>query len=159
MQNWYKLYLPVLLEHSTDPQADLKRADELVSRALAPDANYGLSHYFKGQLLRAGRRFDEAIAEFERALALDPSRTAVFEFLGVAYLEIGQYEKAIDFLRKSTLLSPRDQNLSCWYFKKSFAYFRFSKMTRRSNGPAGLSRSIRISRLARRPRSSACIDR
>ena len=35
-----KFYLPVMLGRSTDPEADLKRADELVSRALALDANY-----------------------------------------------------------------------------------------------------------------------
>ena len=74
-------------------------------------------------MLRAERRFDEAITEFERALALDPSRTEVFGFLGGAYVEMGQYEKAIEFLGKSILLSPRDPNLSSWYFAKSYAYF------------------------------------
>ena len=34
-----KFYLPVMIHSSADPQADLKRADELVSRALALDAN------------------------------------------------------------------------------------------------------------------------
>jgi hypothetical protein len=48
-----KFYMPVMLGQSTDPQADLKRACELVSRALALDANYALSHHIKGQLLSA----------------------------------------------------------------------------------------------------------
>ena len=34
-----KFFLPVLLGSSTDPQADLKRADELASRAIAVDAD------------------------------------------------------------------------------------------------------------------------
>jgi adenylate cyclase len=113
----------VLATRSADPQADLKRADELLSRALAIDANFGLAHAGKGQVLRAERRFDEAITEFERALTLDPSRTEVFGFLGAAYVEMGQYEKAIEFLDKSILLSPRDRDLFSWYFAKSYAYF------------------------------------
>ena len=118
-----KFYLPVLLGQSTDPQADLKRADELVSRALALDANYALSHHIKGQLLRAGRRFDDAIAEYERALALDPNLPTAVASLGDTYLSLGQYEKAIDFYDKATRLSPRDQDLFFWHTNKGFAYF------------------------------------
>ena len=44
-----KFYLPVMIQSSTDPQADLKRADELVSRALALDANYALSHHLRAR--------------------------------------------------------------------------------------------------------------
>ena len=46
-----KFYLPVILHRSADPQADLKRADELASRALAVDANSAAAHFAKGQVL------------------------------------------------------------------------------------------------------------
>jgi tetratricopeptide (TPR) repeat protein len=36
---------------------------------------------------------------------------------------MGQYEKAIEFLDKSILLSPGDPDLFSWYFEKSYAYF------------------------------------
>jgi hypothetical protein len=43
-----KFYLPVMINLSADPQADLKRADELASRALAVDANSWVAHFTKG---------------------------------------------------------------------------------------------------------------
>jgi tetratricopeptide (TPR) repeat protein len=118
-----KFFEPVLLRRSTDPQADLKRASELLSRALAVDPNYGPVHEAKGLVLTAERRFDEAIAEFERELALDPSKTEIFGALGGTYNEMGQYEKTIEFLDKAIRLSPRDPNLFYWYSSKSYAYF------------------------------------
>ena len=65
--------MPILLGRSTDPRADLKRADELASRAIAADTNNQYGHIAKGNVLRVERRFEDAIAEFERALALDPN--------------------------------------------------------------------------------------
>ena len=73
-----KFYLPVMLLRSADPQADLKRADELASRALAIDANFSAAHSVKGNVLRAEMRFDDAIAEYQRALALDPNDADVY---------------------------------------------------------------------------------
>ena len=48
-----KFYLPVMLNRTANSPADLKRADELASRALAVDANSGAAHYAKGEVLRA----------------------------------------------------------------------------------------------------------
>jgi tetratricopeptide (TPR) repeat protein len=140
-----KFYMPVMLGQSTDPQADLKRAYELVSRALALDANYALSHHIKGQLLRAGRHFDDAIAEYERALALNPNLPTSVASLGDTCLALGQYEKAIEFYDKAT--RPRDPDLFFGVPTKVSPISRSSRTIRRSNGPAGRSRSIRVSRL------------
>ena len=118
-----KFYLPVMIQSSAGPQADLKRADELVSRALALDANHALSHLIKGQILRAGRRFDDAIAEYERALSLAPNLVNSVASLGDTYLALGQYEKALEFYDKATRLSPRDPDLFFWYTNKGVAYF------------------------------------
>ena len=68
-----KFWLPVALGLSADPKGDLKRGDELVSQGLALDPNSAGLHTGKGNILRLQARFDEAIAENERALALDPS--------------------------------------------------------------------------------------
>ena len=118
-----KFYLPVMIGRSADSQADLKRADELASRALALYANSWAAHFAKGQVLRADRRFDDAIAEYERALALDPNAANAFANLGGTYLSLGQYEKAMEFHDKAIRLSPHDPDLSFWYWTKSIAYF------------------------------------
>jgi len=112
-----------MLHRSADPQADLKRADELASRALALDANYSRAHEMKGGVLMAERRFDDAIAEYERALALNPNAATVYGSLGDTYTALGQYEKAIEFIDKAIRLSPHDPGLFFWYTGKSVAYF------------------------------------
>jgi adenylate cyclase len=118
-----KFFVPVLLRRSTDPQADLMRADELVSRALAIDSNYSFAHDSKGQVLRAGRRFEDAIVEYERALALDPNYASAYGNMAETYMELGEYEKALQLNNKAIRLSPRDPSLFYWYYFKGYAHF------------------------------------
>ena len=115
--------MPILLGRSTDPRADLKRADELASRAIAVDANNPFGHMAKGNVVMVERRFDDAIAEFERALALEPNIAEAYGALGHVYVSIGQYEKAIEFFDKAIRLSPQNQQLAFWYQSKGSAYF------------------------------------
>jgi adenylate cyclase len=77
----------------------------------------------KGNVLKVERRFDDAIAEFERALALDPDVPEAYGALGHVYVDIGQYEKAIEFFDKAIRLSAQNQELAHWYFGKGGAYF------------------------------------
>ena len=118
-----KFYLPVILNRTADRRADLKRADELASRALAVDANYSAAHFAKGQVLMGEERLDDAIAEYERALALDPNNAYAVASLGGTYFLLGQYEKAMEFLDKAIRLSPHDPTLFIWYRDKSSLYF------------------------------------
>ena len=118
-----KFYLPVMLGRSADPQADLKRADELAVARARPRCELRGFPFTKGQVLRAERRFDDAIAEYERALALDPNLATSVASLGDTYFALGQYEKAIEFYDKATRLSPRDPDLFFWYTNKGVAYF------------------------------------
>ena len=68
-----KFLAPALLGVSGDSKGDLQRADELDSKALALDPDYACARDQKGRILLAQGRNDEAVAEFERARALDPS--------------------------------------------------------------------------------------
>ena len=81
-----KFWLPAALGFSSDPKGDLERADELESKALALDPYDAWAHDSKGWVLQNQRRTEEAVAEFERALALDPSFADAYSGLGVDYL-------------------------------------------------------------------------
>jgi adenylate cyclase len=118
-----KFWLPVVSNSSADPKADLKRADELVSQALALDPNYAYGHTSKAKILQAQGRVDDAIAEDERALALDPTALNAYVDLGIEYNRIGQYEKSLKLFDKAIRLSPHDPLLNTFYSNKADAFF------------------------------------
>lgn len=92
---------------SDDPKAELRRADDLTARALALDPNNYLAHYARAYFL-AYQRPDEAIAEAERALALNPSFLPSYIGLWAANWTAGRPKKAIDYVETGLRLGPRD---------------------------------------------------
>ncbi len=50
-----KYIIPVINSQSTDPPADIRRADELVTRALAIDPNFYAAHVMKAYVLMAAK--------------------------------------------------------------------------------------------------------
>jgi adenylate cyclase len=118
-----KYYMPVNLGTSADPKADLKRVDELLSKALALDPTWGAAHGLKAWSLSTQGRSEEAIAERERALALDPADVGAVQGLAWDYLFLGQFEKGLETFEKAIRLSPRDPTLHFMYTGKSWAYF------------------------------------
>jgi adenylate cyclase len=118
-----KFHVPVLMGVSADPKADLKRADELMSQALALDPNNAAAHNSEAWVLREHGRLEEAIAERERALDLDPADVGAMEGLAWDHGALGQYEKALELFDKAIRLSPRDPELEYMCEGKSSAYF------------------------------------
>jgi hypothetical protein len=54
---------------SDTPAADITRAEELAGKALAASPRSPAAHFAKAQVLRAQRRWEEAILEYESTLA------------------------------------------------------------------------------------------
>jgi adenylate cyclase len=68
-----------VIDNMTDTAtADVSRAETLAGQALAASPQSAVAHYAKGQVLRAQRRWAEAVPEYETVLALD--RNWVFAF-------------------------------------------------------------------------------
>jgi tetratricopeptide (TPR) repeat protein len=117
-----KTYYSVIARGSADPKVD--RGDELVSKALALDPNYARAHSLKGGVLSFHEgRLDESIAEYERALSLDPAMVIAFVGLGYDNLYLGQFEKGLEYLDKAIRLSPHDPNVGNWYNGQATGYF------------------------------------
>jgi tetratricopeptide (TPR) repeat protein len=117
-----------VLANMTDTvEADVLRAENLATRALAASPNSPLSHFAKGQLLRAQMRCAEAISEYETVLALD--RNSVFSFfaLGMCKLFTGSIEEAIPLIERAIRLSPRDPNIGVWYSQIGLVYLLQSR--------------------------------
>ncbi len=118
-----KFFMPALLGVSGDPKGDLERADELESKALALDPDYAWARDLKGSVLRLQGRPEEAVAEHERALALDPSNVDAAANLGFDYVDLGQFDKSVEYFDRAILASPNDRALYGWYVGKARADF------------------------------------
>ena len=115
--------LPVVEAQSRDPQADIGRADELVSRALAIDPNYYFAHFAKAYVLMAQGHTQEAVVEGERSLALNPSFIDAYGALCIANNFLGRPDRALELADKAIRLSPRDPFLRGMYHMKGWAFF------------------------------------
>ena len=109
----FKFANQVLVGVSSDPKNDLERADELASKALALDPDWTWNHTLKGEVLRAHGRDEEAVAEHERALALDPANVSAVENLGWDQQDLGEFEKSLDSFDKAIRASPHDRQAPC----------------------------------------------
>ena len=73
----------------------------------------------KGNILRSQARNLEAVAEHERALALDPSNVNPAAELGWDHLFPGRFDKSLEYFDKAILASPYDPYLRFWYGGKA----------------------------------------
>jgi adenylate cyclase len=114
---------PVVEAQSSDPRADIGRANELVSRALAIDPNFYAAHFAKAYVLMAQGRTQEAVVEGERSLALNPSFIDAYLALCAANNFLGRPDRALELADKALRLSPRDPHLRVLYHMKGWAFF------------------------------------
>ena len=108
---------------SGDPKGDFRRADELASKALALEPDWTWTHHLKADILGWQTRYPEAVAEYERALALDPSNVYAALGLGWTYARFGEFEKSLQYFDKSIRASPDDTGLAHFYGGKAWANF------------------------------------
>jgi len=105
----------VLNNMSDAAAADIVRAEGLARQALAASPLTPLAHYAKGQVLRAQRRYEEAIPEYETALASNRNWVDALHHLGQCKLFAGAMEETIPLVEQAIRLSPRDPQLGIWY--------------------------------------------
>jgi len=121
------LSVRVMGSRSTDPQADLERADELASRAIAADPNHYWAHYCKAAVLLLKKQTEAALVEADRSLALNPSFVPSYWVLCAANRHLGRPERAIEYADTAIRLSPRDPILFIFYLHKGLSYFALGK--------------------------------
>jgi TolB-like protein/Tfp pilus assembly protein PilF len=116
-QSWLAAGLAArVMDNMTDTaEADMVRAEQLAERALAASPHTCLAHMAKGEVLRAQRRYLEAIPEFETVLALNRSWVRVLHSLGQCKLYTGSVEETIPLVEQAIRLSPRDPAIGYWY--------------------------------------------
>src|SRR4051812_12345839 len=100
----------------------LSRADNAVARALSREPAQAMAHFAKGELLRARKRFDEAIAEYDTATALNSNLAPAYAYRGQSKLLAGRAAETFLDVDAAIRLSPRDPSLNLWLFFKCHAF-------------------------------------
>ena len=94
---------------------DWKGAEEEFQEAISTNFNYAPAHHFFADYLKAMGRFEEALAEIEKARELDPLSLAINTGVGhVLYLS-GQYDRSIEEYKKAVELEPGFMATHVWF--------------------------------------------
>jgi tetratricopeptide (TPR) repeat protein len=95
---------------------DLVRGERLIGQALTESPRYASGHCVKGEVLRAQGRFEEAIPEYETALALNRNLMVALTGLAWCKLHAGSIEEVIPLEERAIRLSPREPWIGhCYY--------------------------------------------
>jgi tetratricopeptide (TPR) repeat protein len=109
------------------PEADIRRAEELVEQALATSPRDWFAHYAKGAVLRFQGRCKEAIPEYEMAIELNPNWLNSLDLLAWCKLLTGSIEEVIPLEERAIRLSPRDPNIYNFYHNIGVAHLLQSR--------------------------------
>ena len=116
------------------PTADVQRAEELVRSALAVSPRNPRAHFARGQLFRAQGRYEEAILEYETAIALNRNWVLVIAALGWCKFLTGSIDEALLLHQQAIRLSPRDPGIGNWYDRIGRIHLCSPARTRQSGG-------------------------
>jgi tetratricopeptide (TPR) repeat protein len=92
-------------------KGDPSIAIEYSDRAIAVNPNIASAYNFKGQGLFSLKKYDEALACYEKALKLKPEYLEAVNNMSFALATIGKHERAVEYFNKSTELNPNDANI------------------------------------------------
>jgi len=85
---------------------DFAAAEREYKRAIELNPDYAIAHQRYSVFLGCMRRFDEAIAEIERARQLDPLSLVIAVESARPYTISGRYDRAVEILRKVIEIDP-----------------------------------------------------
>lgn len=96
---------------SKDPRQSLKRAIELHESAVEIDDSLAIAHAGLGYWLMYPRQHDRAVAEGERAFALEPGSADVVHLYAAILTYSGRRKEAIPLFEEALRLNPKPPNL------------------------------------------------
>jgi len=88
------------------PRENIEKGVEMVQKALAMDDSTPAAHGYLGLFYYLKREYERAIAEGERAVALEPGSARSYHDFGLILIYAGRPEEAIPVLQKAIRLNP-----------------------------------------------------
>jgi len=117
------------LDRMTDTSAgDFARAETLVRQVLTVSPRSPIAHYAYGEVLRATRRNEQAIPEYEEALAFNHGWADALAGLGWCKFWVGLLDEAIASHEQAIRLSPRDPQIGYWYHRIGMVHLLQSRI-------------------------------
>src|SRR5260370_2444433 len=91
---------------------ELEEVKSIIDHALTVARNSREAHVARGVFFYwAHRQYDDALAEFNRALELQPNNALAQQFLGWVYRRRGEWERSIADAQRAQELDPRDPSI------------------------------------------------
>jgi adenylate cyclase len=99
---------------TSDPQT-LERALQFGQKAIALDDSLPIAHELVGAIYLWQRRYEQAVAEVERAIVLGPNWGSAYTVLGMSLNATGRAAEAISVLEKAIRFNPRGAFFTAGY--------------------------------------------
>jgi len=106
-------------------ERDIEKYFRFLQRIAAEYPKEKRVHHYLGEYYQGKGMFDEAIAEFNRALELDPKFGPALNWLAYAYIYKKDFDRALGYFQKYAAVSPGDANP---YDSMGELYFNMGKL-------------------------------
>jgi adenylate cyclase len=101
----------------------LAEMNRVVEKALSIRPDDALATYYHGYVLkRLQKDLPQALAAFERAIAIDPNLAVAHNYIGQIKVFLGRANEAAAHTLRAIQLSPRDPQLAEWYYQLAVTY-------------------------------------
>jgi len=153
-------YIDVSLGWAESPSANAARAEELANRALSLDETNVLAHIVLGRVHLFYQRHEQARAEMERAIAINPNDASALAGRGNVLMWMGQTDAAIESLELAQRIDPELNAIDrfalslAYYAKRRYdAAIAQSQLNLRKSEAASFSRVVLAAAYAQQGRS------
>ncbi len=117
---------------------NLRQADIASSKALELESGLAEAHLARGMAVMLSKHFEEAVPEFEQAMALNPKLFEAVFWYARARLSQGNYEDAVKLFERAASLRPED------YETQKFLSQAFRSLARNDESDAALRKTIKL---------------
>ena len=105
---------------SESPAKSLQRAFELAQKALSMEEAIDMGHSLLAGIYLVMRQHDKAIAEGERAVALNPNGATAYMALAGIVGCAGRWEESVLYAKQSMRLNPFSESIDYWILGRAY---------------------------------------
>lgn len=105
-QGAHKKAQAALAQH--DYKTAIQLFTDIINSGRLPKNWVAPTYYMRGKAYRSSKKFDLAIADYQKAVEADPNMDIAFYEMGAAYQELNQHAKAIEAFNKAIAIKSNN---------------------------------------------------